>query len=132
MPWTTIQAPDELQNLWPIESRSSPILCDPLEDARAKLHAAAERLGVPEALPALLAVLCMEAEGPELAREVLFAGIRAFFQALTQRGPLLLIQEDMHSAEDVTLDFLEHTADWIRESVPDERLRAVFLQSPRI
>jgi len=88
---------------------------DPLELARRKLQTAATQLDVADAVPALRAVLGLGGEGPELTRELLFAGLRAFFQALAHRSPLLLILEDCHSAEDVTLDFVEHAADWIRE-----------------
>lgn len=88
---------------------------DPLEVARRKMEEAARQLEIPDAAPALLAVLGLGGEGSELTREVLFTGMRSLFQALARRAPLLLILEDMHSAEDVTLDFLEHAADWIRD-----------------
>ncbi len=89
---------------------------DPLDAARQKLRDIAGQLGVAGAVPALQAVLALGVEGPELTREALFAGMRALFRALTRRAPLLLILEDLHSADDVTLDFVEHTADWIRDT----------------
>ncbi len=88
---------------------------DPLDAARQKLRDIAGQLGVTAVVPALQAVLGLGVEGPELTREALFAGMRALFQALTRRAPLLLILEDLHSADDVTLDFVEHAADWIRD-----------------
>lgn len=88
---------------------------DPREEARQKLRGTADRLAVPGAVPALQAVLGLGVEGPELTRDALFAGMRTFFQALARRMPLLLILEDVHLAEDVTLDFVEHAADWIRD-----------------
>ncbi len=88
---------------------------DPLETARQKLEKAAAQLDVPGALPALLSVLGLGGVGRDLSREELFAGMRAFFQALASRAPLLVFLEDAHSAEDVTLDYLEHSADWMRE-----------------
>jgi class 3 adenylate cyclase/tetratricopeptide (TPR) repeat protein len=90
---------------------------DPLEDARQKVYDTAARLETAEAVPALNSVLGMAGDGIDLTRDALFAGMRTFFQALARRSPLLLILEDIHLAEDVTLDFLEHAADWVR-SVP--------------
>lgn len=90
---------------------------DPLEAARRKVDESVHRLGAPEsAAPALKAVLALGSEGLELTRDALFAGMRVFFEALARHKPLLLILEDVHSAEDVTLDFLEHAAGWIREA----------------
>jgi predicted ATPase len=90
---------------------------DPLEAARRKVDESVQRLGATEsAAPALKAVLALGSEGLELTRDALFAGMRAFFEALARHEPLLLILEDVHSAEDVTLDFLGHAADWIREA----------------
>ncbi len=89
---------------------------DPLEAARQKLRETAERLGIAGAVPAIQAVLGLGVEGPELTREALFAGMRALFQALARQSPLLLILEDLHSADDVTLDFVEHPANWIRDA----------------
>ncbi len=88
---------------------------DLLGVARQKLRDAGTQLDVATSVPALLAVLGLGVEGYEVTREVLFSGMREFFQALAHRAPLLLILEDFHSAEDVTLDFVEHAADWIRE-----------------
>lgn len=88
---------------------------DPLEDARKKVQNAAARFEIADAAPALLAVLGMAGERVDLTREVLFSGMRAFFQALAHRSPLLLILEDIHLAEDVTLDFLDQAADWVRD-----------------
>jgi class 3 adenylate cyclase/tetratricopeptide (TPR) repeat protein len=98
-----------------IREESGILFGDPLEVARQKVEDIATQLEVEEAAPALRSVLGLGAEGRDLTREKLFTGMRAFFQALAQRSPLLLILEDFHSAEDVTLDYLEHAADWIRE-----------------
>ncbi len=89
---------------------------DPLEGARQKVEQGAARLDVGAAVPAILSVLGLGTAGRDLTREELFAGMRAFFQAVARRRPLLVILEDLHSAEDVTLDYLEHSADWIRET----------------
>jgi len=89
---------------------------DPLEATRDKLHAAADRLGVSNAAAALLAVLGLGLEGTAITREALFGGMRTFLLALARHAPLVLILEDVHLAEDVTLDFIEHIADSIRET----------------
>ncbi len=91
------------------------LMGDSLEAARAKLSNAIARLAAGDAVPALLTVLSLNGEGREVTREVLFSGLRAFFEALARRTPLLLIFEDVHAAEDATLDFVEHAADWVSE-----------------
>lgn len=78
---------------------------DPLEAARQKLRETADRLGIPGVAPALFAVLGLGGEGPELTREALFSGMRTLFQTVAHRAPLLVILEDIHLADDVTLDF---------------------------
>ena len=88
---------------------------DSIEAATAKLAREVERLAIPHAAAALRSVLALGDPGGTLAREELFAGMRAFFQALARERSLLLVLEDMHSAEDVTLDFLEQAADWCRD-----------------
>jgi class 3 adenylate cyclase/tetratricopeptide (TPR) repeat protein len=98
-----------------IREECSILFGDPLDATQRKLHDVAEQLGVSAAVPALQAVLGLGVSGPELTREALFAGMRSFFQALARRTPILLILEDMHSADDVTLYFVEHAADWIRD-----------------
>ncbi|HEV8338636.1 MAG TPA: tetratricopeptide repeat protein [bacterium] len=101
---------------------------DPLESARHKLEAAAAALEVSAAVPALLTVLGLGGGGRDLTREELFAGMRGFFRALSDRAPLILTLEDFHSAEDVTLDFLEDAGDWIRD-IP---LLLVVLSRPEL
>ena len=88
---------------------------DSIEVATQKLSRAVDRLEIPQMSAALRSVLALGDTGTGLAREELFAGMRAFFQALARERPLLLALEDMHSAEDVTLDFLEQAADWCRD-----------------
>ncbi|MGH2347857.1 MAG: adenylate/guanylate cyclase domain-containing protein, partial [bacterium] len=53
---------------------------DALDAARAKIHASAEALDIPDAVLALASILGLSGEGPDLPREVLFGGMRAFFQ----------------------------------------------------
>ena len=90
------------------------LLGDPLEVARRRLQDAVERLEVTNAAPALLTVLGLGGDGRDLTREALFSGMQAFFQALARRSPLVLILEDIHFGEDVTLDYIEHTGGWLR------------------
>jgi class 3 adenylate cyclase/tetratricopeptide (TPR) repeat protein len=87
---------------------------EPLEAARSKLEAVAAALGVPDAAPPLCVALGLGGVAQEVTRDALFRGMLAFLQARAERTPLMLVLEDMHSAEDVTLDFLEHVADRIR------------------
>ncbi len=91
------------------------VFTDPLEVARRKVLEAADRLEVAEVAAALRVVLGLEPAHHDLTRDALFAGVRTFLQAMAQRTPVLLILEDLHSAEDVTLEFLEYAADWIRQ-----------------
>lgn len=83
---------------------------DPQEVVRSKLQDAAARLDVADAVPAFLTVLGLGEGAPEPSREVLFARMWTFFEALARRAPLLLIAEDTHSAEDATLDYIEYSA----------------------
>jgi class 3 adenylate cyclase/tetratricopeptide (TPR) repeat protein len=46
-----------------------------------------------------------------------FAAWRRFLEALAERGPTVLVFEDLHWADDGLLDFVEHLVDWA-SSVP--------------
>jgi DNA-binding SARP family transcriptional activator len=41
-----------------------------------------------------------------------FAAWRRFFEALAEQGPLVLVVEDLHWADDDLLDFVDHLVDW--------------------
>jgi class 3 adenylate cyclase/tetratricopeptide (TPR) repeat protein len=105
---------------WPlaesIREECGLLRADPRELACGKVEAAAARLGVADAVPALLSVLGIAGRGQDLTREVLFSGMHAFFRAVAQREPALLVMEDAHWAEDATLDYLEHAADALRDA----------------
>jgi class 3 adenylate cyclase/tetratricopeptide (TPR) repeat protein len=88
---------------------------DSIEVAITKLTREVERLAIPQVAGPLRSVLALGDPGGALAREELFSGMRVLFQALSRERPLLLVLEDMHSAEDVTIDFLEQAADWCRD-----------------
>ena len=44
-----------------------------------------------------------------------FAAWRRFLEALAERGPLVLVFEDLHWADDGLLDFVDHLVDWASE-----------------
>jgi class 3 adenylate cyclase/tetratricopeptide (TPR) repeat protein len=41
-----------------------------------------------------------------------FAAWRRFFEAIGERGPLVLVFEDLHWADDSLLEFIDHLVDW--------------------
>jgi class 3 adenylate cyclase len=43
-----------------------------------------------------------------------FAAWRAFFESIAEEGPLVLVFEDLHWADEGLLDFVDHLADWAR------------------
>ena len=45
-------------------------------------------------------------------RDESFAAWRRFFEALADRGPLVLVFEDLHWADDALLDFVDYLVDW--------------------
>jgi len=61
--------------------------------------------------PALLALLGL-ASPPSGGRDVLFAGWRILFEQVAQRGTTVLVFEDLQSADDGLLDFVEHLLEW--------------------
>ena len=99
-----------------VREESGILIGDPLGLARRKLEDMATALQVTGATSRLSVVLGLDQRDRNLSREALFTGLKLFFRALAQRGPLLLILEDLHVAEDVTLDFLEYAPEWIRDS----------------
>jgi class 3 adenylate cyclase len=52
------------------------------------------------------------AEAGRDRHEEAFAAWRRFFEALAERGPLVLVFEDLHWADDNLLDFVEHLMGW--------------------
>ena len=92
---------------------------DSPEDVEAKLAAMVGDL-VPEdpdrgwVITHLRPVVGLGAE-PELGgdrRAEAFAAWRRFFEALGEQGPLVLVFEDLHWADDGLLDFVDHLVDW--------------------
>src|SRR5581483_4390777 len=48
--------------------------------------------------------------------EETFWGIRRIFEALARQRPLVLVLDDVHWAEPMLLDLIEHLADWTRDA----------------
>jgi class 3 adenylate cyclase/tetratricopeptide (TPR) repeat protein len=96
---------------------------DPFE-ARAKLAAsvgefvsdAEERRWVEQALASLLGV----ADAPGGDREELFSAWRIFFERIAERGPTVLVFEDLQWADPGLIDFIESIVEW-------SRTRAIFV-----
>ena len=54
--------------------------------------------------------------GEGLTRDDAFGAWQRFFELLAEARPLVLVLEDLHWADDGTLDFVEHLADWSTDS----------------
>ena len=91
---------------------------DPADDATAKLSQAvadlisdeSEATWVLEHLGVLIGV-----GGGELGddrRAEAFGAWRRFLEALADQGPAVLVVEDLHWADELLLDFLDHLVDW--------------------
>ena len=65
--------------------------------------------------PALLTLLGL-APPPSGGRDVLFAGWRILFEQIAARGTTVLVFEDLQSADDGLLDFVEHLLEWAKGS----------------
>ncbi|HEU0246689.1 MAG TPA: AAA family ATPase [Gaiellaceae bacterium] len=51
---------------------------------------------------------------PAMDREDLFPAWRRFFERLAEKGPLVLVFEDLHWADEGLVAFIEHLLDWSR------------------
>jgi class 3 adenylate cyclase/tetratricopeptide (TPR) repeat protein len=58
----------------------------------------------------LLGLQAQDGRGETLSES--FAAWRRFFEALAEQGPLVLVFEDLHWADDSLLDFVDHLVDW--------------------
>jgi adenylate cyclase len=58
-----------------------------------------------------------EEEDAQRAREALFAAVRSCIEGLAREGPLVLIWEDIHWADEGMLDLIEHLVQWARAPV---------------
>ncbi len=84
---------------------------DDEEEAGRKLHAAVDDPWVELHLRPLVG-LASAAEGGTERRDEAFTAWRHFFENLADRGPLVLVFEDVHWADENLLDFLDHLVDW--------------------
>ena len=92
---------------------------DPAHEVRAKLDAAAQEIGVGELERGRLVVQLGRLVGVGLDTDrgddrqgTDFVAWRRFLEALAERGPLVLVFEDLHWAEENLLDFVDHLVDW--------------------
>jgi tetratricopeptide (TPR) repeat protein len=58
-----------------------------------------------------------EQEDAHSARELFFGAVRAALEALARERPLLLAWEDIHWADEGTLDLIEYLSQWLRAPV---------------
>ena len=91
--------------------------CEILEDdavdvALKKTEDAVEELFGDAAIAPEVGALVGAGEPREFSREELFDAWRRFFERMAARYPLVLVLEDIHWADDGTLDFIEYLADW--------------------
>jgi class 3 adenylate cyclase/tetratricopeptide (TPR) repeat protein len=76
--------------------------------------------------PALLRLLGVDTD--EVAGTELFSRWRLLLERLAQRRPLVLVFDDVHSADETTLDFIDHLLDLVR----DERILVLTLGRPEL
>lgn len=55
-------------------------------------------------------------EGVAGSVEETFWGLRRYFEVLAARSPLILILDDIHWADVLLLDFVEHLSEWVRDA----------------
>ncbi len=102
-----------------IRGRAGMLEDEPAETALPKLRAAVElhfedsdeRRFVERRLAHLLGL----EGGASGDQENLFAAARMFFERVAERGPTVLVFEDIHWADSALLDFVEYLHDWSRD-----------------
>jgi class 3 adenylate cyclase/tetratricopeptide (TPR) repeat protein len=106
-----------------VKGQAAILETDTAREARAKLHSAvgailsepAEAEWVEGHLRSL-AGLGGEIEVGTGRRSEAFAAWRRFVEALAARGPLVLVFEDLHWADDGLLDFIDHLVEWATDA----------------
>jgi class 3 adenylate cyclase/tetratricopeptide (TPR) repeat protein len=109
-------------SFWPIaeivKAEAGLLEGDGPEEAQAKLRRAVEQVADGDAEWVeghLRRVMGLEQEeslsGGDRRAEA-FAAWRRYFEGLADEGPLVLVFEDLHWADDGTLDFVDHLVDW--------------------
>ena len=102
-----------------LRRRASIAETDDVETTRLKLEAAVAE-NVPDEserrwlTPHLAALLGIE-DAPPGQNEQAFAAWRAFFERVAQRGPTVMVFEDLHWADQGLFDFIEHMLRWSRQ-----------------
>jgi class 3 adenylate cyclase len=102
-----------------VKAQAGILETDPAELAQAKLDQGVADLIAEDGEAAWVAGHLRPLVGLAAAGEVAgdrraeaFAAWRRFWEALAERGPAVLVVEDLHWADDGLLDFLDHLADW--------------------
>jgi class 3 adenylate cyclase/tetratricopeptide (TPR) repeat protein len=101
-----------------VKAQAGILESDPAEDAEVKLRQAVGELVADEREAAwilghvrpLVGLTSAEVGGDRQAEA--FAVWRRFLEALAERGPAVLVVEDLHWADEALLDFLDHLIDW--------------------
>ncbi|MDQ3946258.1 MAG: AAA family ATPase [Actinomycetota bacterium] len=85
---------------------------DPPDAATEKVARATEALFGDRGLAPHVSALVGARTDHSFAREELFDAWRRVLERMAARGPLVLVLEDIHWADDGLLDFVDHLADW--------------------
>jgi predicted ATPase/class 3 adenylate cyclase len=99
-------------------ARMGELLDGPDSDSRAsaaKTAVLGRLLGIET--PEDLAPSSEHEEEAQRAREVFFAAVRSCVEGLAREGPLVLVWEDIHWADEGMLDLIVHLVQWVRAPV---------------
>lgn len=108
-------------SFWPVaemvKAEAGILESDPPVDITAKLRRAVESVGHDNVdwLTSHLQRVVGAGESTPLSddrRSEAFAAWREFFEGVAEYGPLVLVFEDLHWADDGTLDFVDHLVEW--------------------
>jgi class 3 adenylate cyclase len=105
-----------------VKAQAGILETDPAELAQAKLDEAVADLVAEEGeatwvtghLRPLVGLAVAGEAGGDRGAEA-FAAWRRFCEALAEQGPTVLVFEDLHWADEVLLDFLDHLVDWVTD-----------------
>ena len=86
---------------------------DSPEEVERKLREAAGDPRIEAQLRPLVGLATDSGLGGDRTAEA-FAAWRGFFEAIAEQGPLVLVFEDLHWADDGLLDFVDHLTEWAR------------------
>jgi class 3 adenylate cyclase/predicted ATPase len=91
-----------------VKAEAGIVETDPAGDVERKLAGAVDDEWLRTQLRPLLGL----GSEPAGDRREAFAAWRRFFEQLAEEGPLVLVFEDLHWADEALLDFVDHLADW--------------------